>query len=93
MVAQEGDKGWGERVEKIGRSSSRRVITKLVDITREVGGIANTWICTKSFWCLRPADRLLSFISGAREPWDLTKVGKISSFPCLRASLGQIGGL
>lgn len=28
-----------------------------------VGCIASTWICTKSFWFLRPMDELLSFKS------------------------------
>lgn len=33
--------------------------------------LASTWICTKSFWFLRPTDELLSFES-ARKPWILT---------------------
>lgn len=33
--------------------------------------IASTWICTKSFWFLRPTDELLSFRS-PRKPRSLT---------------------
>lgn len=40
-----------------------------------VGCIASTWICTKSFWLLRPADELLSFRSSS-EPWGQTKGAK-----------------
>lgn len=38
------------------------MISRLVDITNVVC-IAATWICTKSFWFLRPTDELLSFRS------------------------------
>lgn len=41
------------------------------DRVRVVGCIAFTWICTKSFWFLRPTDELLSFKS-ARKPRSLT---------------------
>lgn len=44
--------------------------------------IAATWICTKSFWFLRPTDELLSFRSCSSEPWGSTKVAKISSLRC-----------
>lgn len=37
--------------------------------------IAATWICTKSFWFLRPMDELLSFRSSS-EPWILTTGGR-----------------
>lgn len=37
-----------------------------------VGCIAATWICTKSFWFLRPMDELLSFRSTS-EPQNLTE--------------------
>lgn len=37
--------------------------------------LAFTWICTKSFWFLRPTDGLLSFES-ARKPRILTMVDK-----------------
>lgn len=37
--------------------------------------LASTWICTKSFWFLRPTDELLSFKS-ARKPRILTMEGK-----------------
>ena len=62
-TAQVGVCELGERVVRTGYKSNRKMVIRLVDITREVGGIASTWICTKSFWCLRPADRLLSFTS------------------------------
>lgn len=62
---------------------------RLVVIIREVGCIAATWICTKSFWFLRPADELLSFRSCSSEPWGPTKVAKISSFRYWRVSLGK----
>ena len=62
---------------------------KLVVIIREVVCIAATWICTKSFWFLRPADELLSFRSKASEPWGPTKEAKISSFRYWRVSLGK----
>lgn len=44
------------------------MIIKLEVIAREVGCIAATWICTKSFWFLRPMDKLLSFRSGRVSP-------------------------
>lgn len=47
-----------------------------------VGCIAFTWICTKSFWFLRPTDELLSFKS-VRKPWNLTMGVRISSAYCL----------
>lgn len=64
------------------------MITRLDVIIREVVCIAATWICTKSFWFLRPMDELLSFRSEPSEPWGLTKVVEVSSFRCWRASLG-----
>lgn len=87
--AQSGDCGRGERVVSTGYTSREKIMTRLVDIIREVGCIAATWICTKSLWFLRPVDELLSFRSRASEPWGSTKVAKISSFRCWRASLGK----
>ena len=40
------------------------MMTRLDVIIKEVEHIAATWICTKSFWFLRPTDELLSFRSG-----------------------------
>lgn len=56
------------------------------DRTRVVGCIASTWICTKSFWFLRPMDELLSFGS-VRKPRSLTADVSISSAYCLWPSL------
>lgn len=74
---------------KTGNVSSEKITIRLVVIIKEVGCIAATWICTKSFWFLRPADELLSFRSGSSEPWGPTKVAKISSFRYWRVSLGK----
>lgn len=65
-----------------GYNRSKKIRIKLDVIISEVGCIAATWICTKSFWFLRPMDELLSFRSRPSEPWGLTKVAKISSFRC-----------
>lgn len=62
-------------------------MSRLDAIVSVVGCIASTWSCTKSFWFLRPTDELLSFKS-ASEPWGLTRVVRISSSYCCRASLG-----
>lgn len=62
--------------------------TKLEVIIIAVGDIATTWICTKILWFLRPMDELLSFRSHTSEPWSPTKVSKVSSPRCWRASLG-----
>ena len=56
-------RGWGVRVVKTGKVRIRRMQIKLVVIIIGVVYIASTWICTKSFWFLRPTDELLSFRS------------------------------
>ena len=54
-VAQWGGTGFGLRVVRTGRA--RRVITKSREVVVTVMMcIASTWICTKSFWFLRPTD-------------------------------------
>lgn len=53
-----------------------KMTMRLDDIMSEVGCIAATWSCTKSFWFLRPTDELLSFRSWASEPWSSTKGGE-----------------
>ena len=80
--AQSGVGGLGERVVRMGNASRKKVTTRLVVIIREVGCIAATWSCTKSFWFLRPVDELLSFRSETSEPWGSTEVTEISSFRC-----------
>ncbi len=40
-----------------------KMMSKLEAMVNAVGCIAATWICTKSFWFLRPTDELLSFRS------------------------------
>lgn len=78
--AQFGGLGWGERVERRGYKRSIKMMSKLEVIVISVGWcIAATWICTKSFWFLRPMDGLLSFRSWARELRDSTEGAKISS--------------
>ena len=49
-----------------GYASSRKMTMRLEVIISGVGFIAATWICTKSFWFLRPTDELLSFRSPER---------------------------
>ena len=65
------------------RTSRREVVTIVIMC------IASTWICTKSYWFLRPGDELLSFRSCASEPWGPTKDAKVSSFRYWRVSLGK----
>lgn len=48
--------GLGNRVANTGYNNTSRITARLVDITSEGRYIAATWICTKSFWFLRPAD-------------------------------------
>ena len=55
-MAQSGFRGCGCRVVKIGYANSKKIMTKLDDIISDEGCIAATWICTKSFWFLRPMD-------------------------------------
>lgn len=86
--------GLGERVDRRGYSRSAKIMSKLEVIVISVGGcIAATWICTKSFWFLRPTDELLSFRSGARELRDPTEGTRISSLCFWQDSLGGQGGL
>lgn len=80
--AQVGSGGRGARVVSTGNVRRKKIVIKLDVITSEVGCIAATWICTKSFWFLRPTDELLSFRSGSSEPRGSTKVVEISSFRC-----------
>lgn len=82
VSAQLGSWGCGERVVSTGYARSVKIMTRLEVIISDVVCIAATWICTKSFWFLRPTDELLSFRSGSSEPWGSTKVAKISSFRC-----------
>lgn len=63
--------GVGLRVVRRGRIRSVRVSNRLEVRAKVVGYIAATWICTKSFWFLRPTDELLSFRSSS-EPRSLT---------------------
>lgn len=46
-----------------GEVSRIKMVIRREGIIRGEIGIATTWICTKSFWCLRPMDELLSFRS------------------------------
>lgn len=62
-IAQSGPRGFGFSVVRIGSVSNEKIIIKLEVIIKAVGCIATTWICTKSFWFLRPTDELLSFRS------------------------------
>lgn len=58
--------GFGVSVVRTGYKRRRKIIIKLDAIISEEGCIASTWICTKSFWFLRPTDELLSFRSCRR---------------------------
>ena len=64
------------RVVNKGYVRRTKMMIRLDVIISEVECIAATWICTKSFWFLRPTDELLSFRSGASEPWSLTMGGE-----------------
>lgn len=61
--AQSFFRGLGLSVVRTGYESRKKTRIRLDDIISEVGSIATTWICTKSFWFLRPTDELLSFRS------------------------------
>lgn len=61
--AQSLSKGLGEKEVRTGYASRRKIIIRLDVIIIGVWCIAATWICTKSFWFLRPTDELLSFRS------------------------------
>ena len=64
-VAQCEGAGWGFMVVITGRI--RSVITKRrEDVMMVVVNIAITWICTKSFWFLRPMDGYYPLIAGGR---------------------------
>ena len=73
VTAQRGSRGAGVRVVRMGYVSSAKIMIRLDVIIVGMGSIAATWICTKSFWFLRPMDELLSFRSWSREPWSSTK--------------------
>lgn len=60
---QVGFLGFGVRVVKTGSKRMVKISRRLDVIINDVGLIATTWICTKSFWFLRPTDELLSFRS------------------------------
>lgn len=72
VSAQLRGRGRGEKEERTGNVSSKKMRIRLVVIMVEVRCIAATWICTKSFWFLRPMDELLSFRSWASELRSLT---------------------
>lgn len=80
--AQLGGRGRGEKEERTGNVRNKKMRIRLVVIMVGVRCIAATWICTKSFWFLRPTDELLSFRSVASELRSLTQGAKISSFCC-----------
>ena len=63
VVAQAAFRGWGRKVVTRGKINSVKTTRRLEVISSAVGCIATTWICTKSFWFLRPTDELLSFRS------------------------------
>lgn len=81
-------RGSGDSVVRTGYERRVKMMIKLEAIVREVEVIAATWICTKSFWFLRPTDELLSFRSRSNEPWSSTRGAKVSSFRCWQASFG-----
>lgn len=72
VSAQLEERGAGEKEERTGYISNKKIRIRLVVIMVEVRCIAATWICTKSFWFLRPMDGLLSFRSWASELRSLT---------------------
>lgn len=61
--AQPGVVGSGVNAVRSGYVRRPKMPIRLDVIIRGEGGIAATWICTKSFWFLRPTDELLSFRS------------------------------
>lgn len=56
-------RGVGLREVSRGKIKSAKIIKREVFMASVVVCIATTWICTKSFWFLRPMDELLSFRS------------------------------
>lgn len=86
LVAQFWSRGFGVSVIRTGHIKTVNVRSRAEVII--VFTIAATWSCTKSFWFLRPMDRLLSFRSVKRlrhtnEPRSLTVVIGVSSPYCL----------
>lgn len=73
-VAQWGGTGWGLRVVRTGRIKRMRT-SRSEDETRVVMCIASTWICTKSFWFLRPTDGFYPL-----EAWGFRAVEGASGF-------------
>ena len=65
LMAEAGCWGLVEKALRMGKISSVRTAARVEDNIREgIVILAATWICTKSFWFLRPTDELLSFRSG-----------------------------
>ena len=54
--AHSGDFGSGSKVERIGSINKANIRSRPEVKTSVLDGIATTWICTKSFWYLRPMD-------------------------------------
>lgn len=63
VKAQSGNWGLGVIVVIKGYRRRIKMMIRLDVIASAEGCIAATWICTKSFWFLRPTDELLSFRS------------------------------
>lgn len=82
VVAQDGFRGEENKVVITGKAKRIIIMIILVVITDAGIIIATTWICTKSFWFLRPTDVLLSFRSGSSGPRSSTKETEISSPRC-----------
>lgn len=74
---QSGLLGAGSRVVKIGKINTIKITTWAEVRINAVEGIigATAWICTKSFWFLRPTDALLSFRSRASRAWEFNPGG------------------
>lgn len=70
---------WGVRVVRTGYVRRKKIMSRLDAIIVELLCIAATWICTKSFWFLRPTDDCYPLGAlGASEPWSSTKGTEIS---------------
>lgn len=78
VAAHSGFWGVGFKVVKRGNTSVTMTKIREDDIIKVAKVIASAWICTKSFWFLRPTDELLSF-KGVRKPGILTPGVSISS--------------
>lgn len=61
--AQSSSRGEGLRVVMMGYTKITKTRRSEEVIESVAGCIVSAWICTKSFWFLRPTDRLLSFRS------------------------------